>query len=84
MTSILCDIPCKTCIVYAACRSKPLIKCSILYNHFRSEYGNPVEHLSPHKTSAIKERMLLNDYIVYLDKFHIVVDNLINQIYLYD
>jgi hypothetical protein len=85
MTSILCDIPCKTCIVYAACRSKPLIKCSILYNHFRLECPRSLtETQTSTQARGIKEQFILNDYMVFLDKFETAIHDGDKVICVYD
>jgi hypothetical protein len=56
------DIPCVECIVYAACRSKEVIECEILYKHYIKKFPDVWIKVSP------GSRAQRNDYLVFLNK----------------
>lgn len=77
------DIPCETCIAYAACRSRRQIRCSILYHHLRKECPWDSYTISTKPFSTI-ERLITNNYIVYLNKFEVAIYDLAQVIYVYN
>ena len=56
------DIPCVECIVYAACRSKRIVECGILYEDYIKKFPDVWEKVS------LGSRAQRNDYLVFLNK----------------
>ncbi len=79
------DVPCVDCIVYAACRSKTIIECEILYKHFRKKC--PLKNNPEHFAFDIEldiARRTLNDYIVVLNKFETAILDVRKLIVVYE